>query len=466
MTSYPPMMANPTPPSNIQALTVSELTGRIRATLEADFESVWVRGEISNFAAPSSGHWYFTLKDAGAQLRGVCFRGSQRRVSFQPRNGMEVLARGRISVYEPRGEYQLIVEEMLEYGLGNLQRAFEQLKEKLKQEGLFEAARKKPLPLLPGRVGVVTSPTGAAIRDILQVLRRRNSAVQVLIYPVRVQGEGSALEIAEGIRWFDANPVVDVLIVGRGGGSLEDLWAFNEEPVARAIFACRIPVISAVGHEIDFTIADFVADLRAPTPSAAAEVVAGAAEELSRRVEAGRKIMSVNLANRLAGHRNHLKVLVLNRALTAVPHRVRTMIQKVDDWQRQLQYLVNGLVQARSRRLADLRQRLFAASPARRLREQAHRLAMGREALRVAMAALLAVRRKRHELAGQRLAGLSPKAVLERGYAICLDGDGRVVRRWQAVSAGQPVDVLLGEGALGCTVETSRPEFEKVRSEE
>ena len=220
-------------------------------------------------------------------------------------------------------------------------------------------------------------PTGAAIRDILQVLRRRNSAVQVLIYPVKVQGEGSALEIAEGIRWFDANPVVDVLIVGRGGGSLEDLWAFNEEPVARAIFACRIPVISAVGHEIDFTIADFVADLRAPTPSAAAEVVAGAAEELSRRVEAGRKTMLVTMGNRLAAHRNHLKVLVLNRALTAVPHRVRTMIQKVDEWHLRLQYLVHGFLQARGHRLADLRQRLLAASPARRLQEQQHRLVWG-----------------------------------------------------------------------------------------
>jgi exodeoxyribonuclease VII large subunit len=466
MTSFPPLHHPASPPPNVEALSVSQLTSRIRAILEAGFESVWVRGEISNFAAPSSGHWYFTLKDAGAQLRGVCFRGSQRRVPFQPRNGMEILARGRISVYEPRGEYQLIVEEMVEYGLGNLQRAFELLKEKLKQEGLFDSERKKPLPLLPGRVGVVTSPTGAAIRDILQVLRRRNSSVQVLIYPVKVQGEGSAAEVAEGIRWFDANPVVDVLIVGRGGGSLEDLWAFNEEVVARAIFSCRLPVISAVGHEIDFTIADFVADVRAPTPSAAAEMVAGAAEELSRRVEGCRKALLLTMKNRLTAHRNHLKVLSLSRSLTAVPHRIRTMIQRVDEYQLKLQYQANAMIQARLRRLADLRQRLLGASPSQRLQQQRHRLAMGREALRVAAAAVLADRRKRQELALQRLAGLSPKAVLERGYAICLDGEGRLIRRWHSARPGDRVDVLLGEGALGCAVESTRPEHGRVRSQE
>ena len=261
--------------------SVAELSLEIRNLLERQFPDVWVTGEVSNLRAAGSGHLYFTLKDETAQLRAVCFRNQARYLKFKPQDGLAVIARGRLSVYEARGEYQLYVEFLEPAGLGALQLAFEQLKQKLAAEGLFDPARKKPLPMLPRVIGVVTSPTGAVIRDILRILHRRFRNINVLIYPVKVQGEGAAQEIAQGIEYFNRQAPVDVMIVARGGGSLEDLWAFNEEVVARAIAASKIPVISAVGHETDFTIADFVADLRAPTPSAAAELVVRRKQDLA-----------------------------------------------------------------------------------------------------------------------------------------------------------------------------------------
>src|SRR5579863_5086030 len=264
---------------------VSELSREIRNRLERDFPDLWVTGEISNLRSAPSGHYYFTLKDQNAQLRAVCFRGQARYLKFKPEDGLSVIARGQLTIYEARGEYQLVVEFLEPAGLGALQLAFEQLKANLAGEGLFEAARKKPLPVLPRTIGVVTSPTGAVIRDILRVLKRRFRNMNVLLYPVKVQGEGAAKEISEGIEYFNRHTLVDVMIVARGGGSLEDLWAFNEEVVARAIASSKIPVISAVGHETDFTIADFVADLRAPTPSAAAELVIQAKSELLQQLD-------------------------------------------------------------------------------------------------------------------------------------------------------------------------------------
>lgn len=252
--------------------TVSELTKSVRGLLEGHFSEVWVSGEISNFRSPGSGHYYFTLKDETAQLAAVMFRGSNAKLPFKPEDGLEVICHGRLTVYESRGQYQIVVDYCEPKGLGALQLAFEQLKKKLQAEGLFDPAHKKKLPFLPRKIGIVTSPTGAAIRDILNILGRRLPGVDILVVPVKVQGEGSADEIAQAIGWLNVREDIDVMIVGRGGGSLEDLWAFNEEVVGRAIFASRIPVISAVGHEIDFTIADFVADVRAPTPSAAAEL--------------------------------------------------------------------------------------------------------------------------------------------------------------------------------------------------
>ncbi len=272
--------------SDRKILTVSRLTALIKGVLEENFEHVWVEGEISNLAMPVSGHLYFTLKDAAAQLRCVMFRASSRALRFKPKDGMGVVVRGRVSLFEPRGEYQLIVEYLEPQGIGALQLAFSQLKERLAKEGLFAEAHKKPIPRLPQRIGVVTSATGAAIHDILNVLNRRFANVEVLIYPVKVQGEGAAREIAQAVKDFNRYGNIDVMIVGRGGGSIEDLWAFNEEVVARAIYHSRIPVISAVGHEVDFTIADFVADLRAPTPSAAAELVVKSKAELDAELDA------------------------------------------------------------------------------------------------------------------------------------------------------------------------------------
>ena len=272
-------------------LTVSRLTALLRDVLEENFEQVWVEGEVSNLSRPSSGHLYFSLKDGGAQLRCVMFKGSARSLRFRPTDGMALIARGRISVYDQRGEYQLICDYLEPAGLGALQAAFMQLKERLAAEGLFDEGLKHPLPVLPRTVGVITSSTGAAVHDILNVLKRRFSSLSVLLYPVRVQGEGAALEIARAVDDMNRLKLVDVLIVGRGGGSLEDLWAFNEEVLARALRRSAIPVISAVGHETDWTIADFVADLRAPTPSAAAELVIASADELRNRLE--------NLSHRL-----------------------------------------------------------------------------------------------------------------------------------------------------------------------
>ena len=289
--------------------TVSELSQEIKGLFEKQFPDVWVTGEVSNFRAASSGNLYFTLKDASAQLRAVCFRNLARYLKFKPQDGISVIARGRLSVYEARGEYQLYVEYLEPAGLGALQLAFEQLKQKLAAEGLFDPARKRPLPMLPRAVGVVTSPTGAVIRDIVRILRRRFPNLNIMLYPVKVQGEGAAEEIVEGIEYFNRHRLADVLIVARGGGSLEDLWAFNEEVVARAIAGSKMPVISAVGHETDFTIADFVADLRAPTPSAAAELVVHRRQDFVDELGDRARRMSQILRLKLSEARQQLTAL-------------------------------------------------------------------------------------------------------------------------------------------------------------
>ena len=470
---------------SVPTLSVGELTALIKKALESGFGRVCVRGEISNFVAHSSGHYYFTLKDSRSQIKAACFKGSQRGLQCTPRNGMEVLATGRLSVYEPRGEYQLIVDGLEESGLGRLMAAFERLKEKLKQEGLFDEARKRPLPLLPARVGVVTSPTGAAVRDILQVLGRRNSSVRVLLWPARVQGEGAAAAVAEGVDWFNRAGNVDVLIVGRGGGSLEDLWAFNDEALARAVAASRIPVISAVGHEIDFTICDFVADLRAPTPSAAAEIVARAASELSEKVAAFAHRLQSSMGRALSDARHRVELLGGAPALVNFPYRLQSCHQKVDDLESRLPLLLRRRRELLAGRLQQLVLRLSTASPTRRLDRAAASLdaltarlayAMQRsaarrgEALRLCESRLepavrLALERKRRALglAESRQAGLDPRAVLGRGYAICLDGSGRSLRSYRQAAAGDPVQVLLAEGDLGCRVETSSPGRESAR---
>lgn len=390
----------------VTILTVSRLNALLRELVEDNFMQVWVEGEISNFSIPASGHWYFSLKDADAQLRGVMFRAQNRLLGFVPANGMGVVCRGRLSLYPQRGEVQLIVEGLEPRGVGGLQLAFEQLKNRLAGEGLFAAERKRPLPAFPRVVGVVTSATGAAIHDIIQVLRRRGAGVRLLLRPVRVQGEGAAEEIAAAIAELNRQGEAEVMIVGRGGGSLEDLWAFNEEPVARAIHGSKIPVISAVGHEVDHTIADFVADLRAPTPSAAAEMVARGRLEIE-------------------GHLDHLVM----RLAARMRRQVDFGRERLHGLHRRLRSPRESLALAQQRR-DELARRLSQAME-RRLRERAWRLTT----------------------LAERLDDLSPLRTLGRGYAIVSRSGGEVVRDASVLSPGERVCLRFAQGRAEARIE-------------
>jgi len=394
-------------PEHLPILTVSRLAALLKEVVEENFAQVLVEGEISNFSIPASGHCYFSLKDEAAQLRAVMFRSQARLLPFRPENGMRVILFGRVSLYPQRGEVQLIAESIEPRGVGSLQVAFEQLKTKLAGEGLFAEERKRPLPSFPRTVGVVTSGTGAAIHDILQVLRRRGAGLRVLLRPVRVQGEGAALEIAEAIADHNRQRTADVLIVGRGGGSLEDLWAFNEEVVARAIHASAIPVISAVGHETDFTIADFVADLRAPTPSAAAELVTKSRLELEGHLD--------HLTLRLAGQMQR-RLDLLGERLEGLSRRLRSPLEQLA---------------LQRRRQEELQWRLQQAM-LRPLRESAGELAA---------------------LAG-RLDALSPLRTLERGYAIAFaEKNGRAVLDTSTLVVGDRLRLRFARGAARATVD-------------
>ncbi len=419
-------------------MTVTQLTERLRAVVEERFPAVWVEGEISNFRFYGSGHAYFTLKDETAQLRAVLFRNRLRRLRFEPGDGQHVLAFGSLEVYVQRGEYQLVVELLEPRGLGALQLAFEQLKARLGAEGLFDAARKRQLPRFPRKIGIVTSPSGAAIRDMLRIIGRRFAGLHIVIAPCRVQGDGAAGEIVEGIAALNAVGGVDVIIVGRGGGSLEDLWAFNEEAVVRAIAASKVPVISAVGHEVDVTIADFAADLRAATPSAAAELVvrekAAVAESLG---------------------------LLQSRMQRAVTRPLRDLVRRVDELQGRLHHAGRGAHWRAVHRVELLTARLRAASPFARLRADRHRLERVEAQLAGAMSRRLVERQ--HRLAGAvgRLDSLSPLAVLGRGYSLTRAADGHIVRTARQVRPGDPLSVLLHEGSLDCRVERARERDER-----
>ncbi|MGQ9560352.1 MAG: exodeoxyribonuclease VII large subunit [Candidatus Oleimicrobiaceae bacterium] len=393
--------------------TVSELTREIKVLLETTIPVVWVEGEISNFKLHPSGHMYFSLKDEYAQISAVMWRGRNMGLRFIPEDGMKVLVQGRVTVYEKRGAYQLDVLRLQPAGVGELQLAFEQLKNRLRQEGLFAEERKRPLPRFPERVGIVTSATGAALQDIVNISRRRLPGIELILRPVLVQGEGAAEDIARAIAEFNEYGQVDVLIVGRGGGSLEDLWAFNEEVVARAIFASRIPVVSAVGHEVDFTIADFVADLRAPTPSAAAELVVPDRQQLAQNL------------------RNH--VLRAYQAVAGQLNRGRERLNAV-----RASYgfrRPEDIVHQQQQRLDDVTRMLVGAI--------AHALALSRQ---------------RHEGLTMRLESLGPQAVLARGYAICFRSDtGEVLRQGEQVTVGEAVGVQLARGRLAAQVTGVQP---------
>lgn len=433
--------------------TVSELTGAIKDQLEQRFAGLWVEGEISNLRGVSSGHVYFTLKDETAQVRAVLFKSRVRRLRFAPTDGLHVLAFAMLEVYAARGEYQLVCEMLEPKGLGALQLAFEQLKTRLAAEGLFDAGRKRPLPVLPRRVGLVTSPTGAAVRDFLRVITRRFADVHVVIYPVRVQGETAAPEIVRALADLNRLGGLDVLVVARGGGSLEDLWAFNEETVARAIAGSKIPVISAVGHETDVTIADFVADLRAPTPSAAAELVVREKAQLVTHLASLRERLRTAAAQRVRRVRERLDDLGGRRVLTDPGRTVR-------DWSRRLDELGTRLSRGLVLRRQQARERLERAARALRpevlrthLRHEARHLAQLRRRLEQVGRGDVVRRRRAVEALAGRLDTLSPLACLARGYSICTRPTGEVVTRASQVGPGDAVSVRLREGRLGCRVE-------------
>lgn len=437
---------------NKTVLTVSELNRLVKTDLEAGYSDIWVEAEISNLRVPASGHSYMTLKDAKSQLRAVMFRYSRKALRFIPQDGMQVLCRGSITVYEPRGEYQLTIERMEPRGAGALQLAFEQLKNKLASEGLFDKGIKKPLPFLPKRIGIITSGTGAALRDILQVLTRRFPGLHITVLPVAVQGDGAAQEIAAAIADANEHAIADVLIVGRGGGSLEDLWAFNEEIVARAIHQSDIPVISAVGHEVDFTIADFVADVRAPTPSAAAELAVREKRELVRAVSALHAGLSRRIKQRIERERTAWRGAA-ERLVRSV--RIVNDAQLAhDDLQQRLWQALPRVCAARRTAAQALHARLLALSPRQRI--EAHRRASGFLAEALERNCAFALERMRSRLGNSlaRLSGLNPAAVLARGYSIArVQPRGSIVRSSADVRAGDSLQIELQKGSLDCLVE-------------
>ena len=476
---------------------VSELTERLRELLEAEFPDVWIEGEVSNYHAAQSGHLYFTLKDARSQIRCVCFRDQARGLKFRPEDGLHITVRGSLGVYDVRGEYQIYVSHIEPVGLGALQLAFEQLKKKLEAEGLFDEARKKPLPVLPRCIGVVTSPTGAAIRDILRVLKRRFVNLHVQIYPVKVQGEGAAKEIVAGVRHFNRVRFADVLILARGGGSLEDLWAFNEEIVARAIAESEIPVITGVGHETDFTIADFVADLRAPTPSAAAEIVVRSRQEFERHIAEHYGRLIHHMRYLLSERRHRVRDLQTHRGFRQLEALVRQRRQHVDELSSAFAAALRFQLSAARQRLTragtqissfDLRARAVVLR--RRIEQQRETLRVGLERvltrkqrrfaaarmefaqldlrarvgklrhlldersgeLRLRVDRALIAKRRRLEAAALQLEERSPLQLLERGYAIAYDASGKVLRSPDQVALGDDISVRLARGQVDATV--------------
>ncbi len=435
-------------------LSVSSLNREARRIVETGLGTVWVEGEISNLSRPSSGHLYWSLKDSEAQVRCAMFRLSARGLGFELANGQQVLVRARASVNQARGEYQLIVDYADEAGVGLLRRKFEELKRRLAAEGLFDAARKRAIPKLPRRIGVITSPSGAALRDVLIALRRRFPATSVLIYPTPVQGPGSAEEIARMLALADRRAECDVLILTRGGGSLEDLWSFNEEIVARAVAAVELPIIVGVGHEIDFTIADFVADLRAPTPSQAAELAVPDQQEwLKRFARLGQQIVHCTRQH-IAKDRRRFAMLE-HRLQRCNPNvQLRQRAQRLDELEARLKRAVERRIGVRRLKLARLSTAVAHASPAHRLTRTRERWRNSDAGLRRALLRQVERTQQRLKLASRALQSLSPLATLERGYAIVTDAGGRVLTDSGAVTRGATIDVRLARGGLAATIES------------
>ncbi len=431
--------------------TVGELNSAIREVLDAEFRDVWVSGEISGLNTAASGHFYFTLKEREAQIKCVAYRSSNRYWKFKPQDGLAVLARGRVDVYDVRGVYQLIVEMLEPQGLGALQLALEQLKRKLAAEGLFAPERKRPLPRFPRRIGIVTSPRGAAIADMVQILSRRFPGLHIRLFPASVQGEGSVEDVCRGIEYFSRTGWADVVIVGRGGGSLEDLWTFNEEAVARAIAACSAPVVSAVGHETDFTISDLVADRRAATPSAAAEIVICTREEVLDRVDAARAKTAQAVRYRLAMLERRFRQQGIDRALGILQRRVGRGLQRVDEQEYRLRERIRAALEIRERGRRGLEARLQRFDVRPRLAADRRRMEGAHAAVVQAMRNRTARRRSTWEQLDTKLAQLSPLRILERGYAIVSNESG-ILRDRAAAPAGSRVHVRLARGEFDASV--------------
>jgi len=432
--------------------TVRDLVSTVRTHIEREYGDIWVEGEISNFRAHDSGHLYFTLKDQNAQIRTVMFRSSARLLRFRPENGMQIVLRGRVTIYEDRGELQISAEYLEPKGAGALQIAFEQLKAKLEAEGLFDSSRKKPVPALPQRIGVVTSPQAAALRDILNILRRRHHSANVLIFPAQVQGEASALEVSAGIRYFNKARNLDVIIVARGGGSAEDLAAFNHEGLARTVASSQIPIISAVGHETDFTIIDFVADLRAPTPSAAAELVIRSRQEVEEQAEGLRQRLVRAIHYRLLMGRQTLTELAQHGAFARMMDAINQRQQKLDDLRYRLDRAERQILERQRRRLESASAAIRHYDVWRILSGMRKELEGQAGAMVAAIRTILLRKQSRlDQLAGAAQA-LSPIAILDRGYALVFDSGGKLLKNAAQVKTGDEISARLAKGVVTATV--------------
>ena len=432
---------------NVTVYSVEQLNRQIRQLIEGNLGTVWVRGELSNFKAHSSGHFYFSLKDAKSQLTAVMFRGHNSRLKFKPHDGLEVIVRGKVTVYEPRGNYQIVAEMMEPVGAGALQKAYEQLREKLKAEGLFDPKTKRPLPSLPKHVALVTSPTGAAIRDMLNILKRRNPMIEITLVPTNVQGATAAPQICEALKKAYRLPDLDAVIVGRGGGSIEDLWAFNDEALARVIKQSPVPIISAVGHEIDFTIADFVADLRAPTPSAAAELVSKSVTDLVAKLDSLERLLKISIAKALRSAREQF--LGVSRRLVDPKRRLMDLIQRNDELQMRLSASVRAYFHKRGLELRIAHGKL--KNPQQVISEKRNDTKMLFVRMQTLVSRMLTVQGGRLSNAASVLDSMSPLKVVERGYSMTTKNE-KLVKSVQQLKEGDVVSVRLMEGRFDAEV--------------
>ncbi|WP_274004697.1 exodeoxyribonuclease VII large subunit [Vibrio parahaemolyticus] len=438
--------------TNQNIFTVSRLNAEVRLLLENEMGIVWLVGEISNFSAPVSGHWYLTLKDSRAQVKCAMFRGNNRRVTFKPANGNQVLVKARLSLYEPRGDYQLIIESMQPEGDGRLQQEFEELKMKLAAEGLFAQTNKLPLPEHPKRVGIITSKTGAALYDILDVLKRRDPSLPVVIYPTMVQGDDAAIQIAQAIGRANSRNECDVLIVGRGGGSLEDLWCFNNEILARTIAASQIPIISAVGHEVDMTIADFVADVRAPTPSAAAELVSRDNSHKDQSLVAKQHKLASAMRYYLSQQKQQSAQLLHRLERQHPSYQLQRQSQQLDELDMRLRRAMQRFIDTRQQAVERKHHRLQLNSPVKHLAQQKSRLERVEHKLLDAMDRKLLTMRHQLAIAAEKLDTISPLATLKRGYSITQTEQGKVVTSADDVKTGDLLVTRLANGEIHSTV--------------